>query len=70
MAYGSSSAGTIKDGNGGPTRGGKGSPKSSSDGKSLEGGATNVIAVCGSNPKEYSPSSTSFSKNRGGKGSK
>ena len=49
--------------NGGSTMGG-GSPKDTSMGKDLGRDATNVITVCGSNPKEYSPSATSFSKNR------
>lgn len=49
--------------NGGPTRGG-GSPKDTTDGKSTDKDATNTIVVCGSNPKEYSPSSTKQSRNR------
>lgn len=60
---GGSGAGTVKGGNGGPTRGGK-STGVANGGKSTSGNATNVIAVCGRNPKEYSPSATSFSKNR------
>ena len=52
--------------NGGPTRGG-GSPKSTTDGKDTSGNATNVIAKWGYNPPEASPSSTSFSKNKGRK---
>lgn len=49
--------------NTGPTRGGAG-PKASNDGKSTSGDATNTIVVCGHNPKEYSPSSTSQSRNK------
>ena len=59
----SSGAGTLSNVNGGPTRGG-GSPKDTTGGKSTSGDATNVIVVCGSNPKEYSPSSTKQSRNR------
>lgn len=62
----SSGAGTLSDANSGPTRGGKGSPKSSTDGKSTSGDATNKIATLGCNPKEMSPSSTSMSKNTHG----
>ena len=60
---GGSGAGTLSKGNGGSTRGGK-SAGMATGGKSISGDAKNVISVCGSNPKEYSPSATSFSKNR------
>lgn len=56
----SSGAGTLSDATGGPTRGGSSKGTGTDTGKD----STNVITKCGSNPKEYSPSSTSQSKNR------
>lgn len=57
-------AGKLYNVNSGPTRGGKGSPKSTTDGKSTSSDATNKIMSLGNNPKELSPSSSSMSKNK------
>lgn len=49
----------------GKIHGGKGAPKSTTEGKSIDANATNRVMDLGHNPPEVSPSATKNSRSQG-----